>query len=454
VAAATARHGDGSSPEYFEPDQRSAGVTQQGFIGIGRSLVAAVRSEQITFLAASLAYYTCVSLMPLLLLVVVVASALGGEQLATELVGRLGSVLSPSGEQLVLNSLTSAEGRSGATVLGIAVLLWGTLKLFRGLDVAFSQLYGREDEESFLEQLRDATVALVAVGLGVSVSVVAGTLISISGLAIAEVLGPLALTAALSVAFLPLYVLLPDDEVSLLEGLPGAVLAAGGWTVLSTGFRVYAENAGTFQLYGVIGGVLLLVTWFYLGSTVLLVGGVLNAVMADVDGDRNRQLQQEPPRRAVQRPSMTDDNGGSPDPGADTGDDEHDSDEEREVDDAEAEALEAELAELRSEMEAFEEGIEDRTVHRDELEGDLKRYVRSRVRRGHARGWGPYLVLLYGTAMTLGAFYFLGGGWAILAMLVIWLSTLGLYVLMLLVGVTFTIAGSPRKLIDRVRNLR
>lgn len=112
------------------------------------------------------------------------------------------------------------------------------------------------------------------------------------------------------------------------------------------------------------------------------------------------------------------------------------------------------VAELRRDLEDFETEIEDRTVHRDDLEADLKQYVRRRQRRGHARGWGPYLVLLYGTAMTLGAFYFLDGGWAVLAMVVVWLSTLGLYTLMVLVGLTFTTLGLPGRLIDRVRQLR
>ena len=49
-------------------------------------------------------------------------------------------------------------------------------------------------------------------------------------------------------------------------------------------------------------------------------------------------------------------------------------------------------------------------------------------------GLGPYLVLLYGIAMTIGTFALLSSGWAILAMIVVWLSTLGLYVQMVLAG--------------------
>lgn len=124
------------------------------------------------------------------------------------------------------------------------------------------------------------------------------------------------------------------------------------------------------------------------------------------------------------------------------------------ADDATTSRGDVDVAELRAEIDELESRIEERTLHRDDVERDLKRYVRKRVRRGHATGWGPYLVLLYGTAMTLGAFYFLSSGWAILAMFVIWLSTLGLYALMLLVGVTVNTVGLPGKLLDKVRDFR
>jgi hypothetical protein len=118
------------------------------------------------------------------------------------------------------------------------------------------------------------------------------------------------------------------------------------------------------------------------------------------------------------------------------------------------ELTDEELRELREEFEAFREDVEGRTLHRDEVKSDLKQYVRRRMRRGHARQWGPYIVLLYGTIMTLGAFYYLKELYAVLAMLVIWLSTLGLYAVMIAVGVTLTATGLPGRLADRVRDWR
>jgi len=112
------------------------------------------------------------------------------------------------------------------------------------------------------------------------------------------------------------------------------------------------------------------------------------------------------------------------------------------------------VTELARRVESLEAELGEKTVRRADLEDDLQGYVRKRVRRNHARGWGPYLVLLYGTLMTLGAFYWLGGGWSILAMIVVWLSTLGLYVLMVLFGIGFSAAGTPLKAVDWVRERR
>jgi len=115
-------------------------------------------------------------------------------------------------------------------------------------------------------------------------------------------------------------------------------------------------------------------------------------------------------------------------------------------------SLGEEVTELRETVDAIETRLEEHTVPRSTVEADLKRYVRSRLRRGHARGWGPYLVLLYGTVMTIGAFYSLSGGWAILAMIIVWLSTLGLYVLMVLAGAAMGVFGVTGRAAERIRD--
>ncbi|MDG5777833.1 ribonuclease BN [Haloarculaceae archaeon H-GB2-1] len=135
------------------------------------------------------------------------------------------------------------------------------------------------------------------------------------------------------------------------------------------------------------------------------------------------------------------------------GDDEAPTDEPAGGDDPTAPS-DREVAELREELSDLQDRIDERTLHRDDVEADLRKYVRRRLRRGHARGWGPYLVLLYGTGMTLGAFYFLSGGWAILAMIVVWLSTLGLFVFMLMVGFLLQTGARAAGVAGSLRDLR
>ena len=430
--------------------------------GTGREIVGLTRTSRLPFLAAATAYYAFVSVFPLIVLGIAVGSLVGGDALAQQGIATVSGVLSPSGQDLLREALSDGAGRSGATLVGIGVLFWSGLRVFRGLTLAFATVYGTDDETTLRGQLSSAAVALLALGIGV-LAVVGGTIVlSQSGIALVGFTQSVAITLALVIVLLPLYVVLPNVSVGLREAVPGAVTAAVGWTLLSVIFRLYAANAGQFEVYGVIGGVLLFVTWLYVGASVLLVGAVVNAVLAG----RDRQFQLPPPPSSGRDPTMTGTEGAGDDRGADGTDtvdsrSPTDSNGDRTAqstdDDTTGDGAvdpDAEIEELRAEIDRLEDEIDDRTVHRETVESDLKRYVRRRVRRGHAHGWGPYLVLLYGTVMTLGAFYFLGGGWAILAMLVIWLSTLGLYALMLVVGLTLTLVGAPGRLLDRIRDWR
>jgi YihY family inner membrane protein len=418
-----------------------------------RSLVSVARTEQLGFMAAAIAYYAFVSLVPLLLLTVAVASTVAGPVFAADVLAVVGGILSPEAIALLSDSLTDGPGRSGATVAGLAVLLWSGLRVFRGLDVAFARIYRVDAHRSFLTNVRDAAVALAAIALAVGAVVAATALLPLAGLSPGGSLRSLWLAAALPVVFLPLYYVFPDCPVTVREVVPGAAFAGVGWAVLGFLFGVYAATADSFQLYGLIGGVLLALTWFYLGGLVLLSGAALNTVLA---GRRDRQLQQgslrDPTRARMSESDGPDDEAGDAD--VDTGTETAAADTDPAADRVSERVDYEDIAQLRRELDRFESEIDDRTVHRDELKADLKGYIRRRQRRGHARGWGPYLVLLYGTLMTLGAFYFLNGVWAVLAMVVIWLSTLGLYALMVIVGVTFTVAGLPGRLRDTVRDFR
>jgi membrane protein len=84
-------------------------------------------------LAASLAYYTALSLAPLLLLLVgVTGVVLGLEQVASQLAAQLESLMGPAGRELVNSILTtsSPEGGTWATAVGLITLLIGATAVF------------------------------------------------------------------------------------------------------------------------------------------------------------------------------------------------------------------------------------------------------------------------------------------------------------------------------------
>lgn len=263
--------------------------------GRGERAVATVKAVRrtavdadVSLLAAAIAYYGFVSTVPLVVLGVAVATTLGGEALADRLVALADDLLAPAGEAQLRAALTRRTGLGGVTAVGLGVLLWGSLKAFRAVDRAFSRVYGTEPATSIADAFGDAAVALSAVGAGVLAMLAVGAAVALLPGAATGVVGSVVLAVTLLVAFLPLYYLFPDAEHSLRSVLPGAGLAAVGWTLLGAGFGLYATHAGGASVYGLLGAVLLALTWFYLGALLLLLGAALNAVRAGHAPRRDR----------------------------------------------------------------------------------------------------------------------------------------------------------------------
>ncbi len=75
-----------------------------------------------------------------------------------------------------------------------------------------------------------------------------------------------------------LYRYAPNKKMSISEVLPGAILSIFGWLLISFIFSFYANNYANYQvIYGSIGGIIALLTWFYLNSWVILIGCEINA---------------------------------------------------------------------------------------------------------------------------------------------------------------------------------
>ncbi|EJN58656.1 YihY/virulence factor BrkB family protein [Halogranum rubrum] len=251
---------------------------------VGRAIVTEIRVEKVTFLAGSIAYHAFISLLPLLLLVLAAISAVGNRSLEDGFIALIEAVLTPGAQQLLLDELQTAGGSTGLTIVGGLVLVWGTLRIFRGLDTAFSDIYETETANTLGDQLSDGVIVLVTFGIAIVAAIVVQSILPVGNDGILVwTLSRLLLVVGLSVTFFPMYYIFPDTDVSVTEVLPGTVFAAVGLVTFETLFNIYSQSGDK----SVVGGILVLLTWLYFSGLVILLGAVVNAVLSNRSADVN-----------------------------------------------------------------------------------------------------------------------------------------------------------------------
>jgi membrane protein len=259
-----------------------------------RCIVAALRENFALLVAGSLAYSAFMSILPLLTLALVVASVFGGQEFMDAAMQFTARYTPASLQELFVQAMQNTGGRAAVSFVSLLVVVWSALRVFRTLDTSFSMFYNTTGVDGIVGKTRDGLlvvgsfgVALVAtVGLGVAANF-------LSGFPLDGLLAPVLLVVPLVLAFLPIYYVFPDTDVTVREVLPGVLVAAIGWAVLQVGFQLYVTYGSQSQVYGTLGAVLLVLTWLYLAGLVLLVGVAVNVVL----GDRTTAALAPPPSR-------------------------------------------------------------------------------------------------------------------------------------------------------------
>ena len=74
----------------------------------------------------------------------------------------------------------------------------------------------------------------------------------------------------------------PNIHVPFKTVLPGALVTGVLWIITSFGFSFYVSNFGNYSaVYGSLGGIIILMIWFYLTGIILIVGAITNVLFQE-----------------------------------------------------------------------------------------------------------------------------------------------------------------------------
>jgi membrane protein len=239
-----------------------------------------------THLAAMIAYFTLLSLVPLIFFALALLGLFDRPQDSDYLVHQVRNIF-PGISIPNIESAVSAIQENAVTLalVGFGFLGWTSLSLFSVLESAVNIVYGRPNR-SFL---RGKALAFLLTG-GAVITLVAGLLAGSIGYDLLRRFVPglfgnsyvaFSLSALVSLASLFLflvvaYYMLPNTDVTLREALPGAVIGTILLEVTFQAVPVYIRLSHDVVVLQALGGPVILLVWLYLMANVIVFGAEVN----------------------------------------------------------------------------------------------------------------------------------------------------------------------------------
>ncbi len=248
-------------------------------------------------LGAALAFYSILSIAPLLLIAVSFAGlffdkAVAREHLQTqmsELVGKEGA----GAIKTMLESGTK-EGGKLATILGLATLLFGASGVFGELQAAMDAVWDVKPKPlgiwGFLRVRFLSFAMVIGIGFLLLVSLIISTLIaglheSLKGAVpqlefVWHTTSSVVTLLVVTLLFALIFKLLPDAKVAWRDVWFGAFLTAALFSVGKLAISLYLGKSGLASGYGAAGSLVVLIVWVYYSSQILFFGAEITHVIA------------------------------------------------------------------------------------------------------------------------------------------------------------------------------
>jgi membrane protein len=244
--------------------------------------------------AATLSFYFLFSLFPFLLALVTLTAYLPVfSPSMRRILEAARAVLPPEAMKLVEGHLMGVGARPRLLGIGLVATLYSASRGVDAVRAALNLSYDVKESRSFWKTQGIAVGVTIGGALLVLASVGVVVLGGDAGFWLARQLGigalyvhawrwarwPVTVLLTMFLAALGYY-LLPDVEQEFKFITPGSVLGTLAALVASWGFGEYAAHLGSYDVaYGSIGGVVVLMTWFYILGLIYLVGGEINATL-------------------------------------------------------------------------------------------------------------------------------------------------------------------------------
>lgn len=249
---------------------------------------------------AALAYYALLSLAPLLLIVVSLASIFfADDTVRIELIAQIERLIGGEGAELADTVLTNATGDSEggmSLTIGTALLLIGASTVFAQLQSALNRFWGVEaaPERAWLGFLRHRLLSLalvltigflLLVSLAFDATLAAMQSLLNLGNSEAFVLQLINRISTFVLAMLLMVLILrylPDADVRWRSVWLGAAITTLLFTIGKAVIGAYLGHASIGSWFGAAGSVVVFMIWIYYASIVFLFGAAITKSVATV----------------------------------------------------------------------------------------------------------------------------------------------------------------------------
>ncbi len=270
--------------------------------GILKSAAIGYNDDNALSRGAAIAYYTIVSIAPVLVIVIAIAGLVFGADAARgAIVDQISGLMGKQGAEAIQSMIQGASNRKSgiiATIVGLVTLLVTASGVFGEMQSALNAIWKAEPPPGAVGRLvraRLASLGLVAaLGFLLMVSLVISTALSaldgflhdlLPGIeTVMKVLSFLISYALISALFAAIYKVLPDKRIEWQDVFVGALATGALFTIGKFGISAYIGSSAIASSYGAAGALIVILVWIYYSAQIFLFGAEFTRAFAETHG--------------------------------------------------------------------------------------------------------------------------------------------------------------------------